>query len=170
MFHFCEWRATPSTCYTISTKGAALPINGAALGARYTQFTPSLENSTSTVRKEAATTLLGQFLSSKPSAAPSVWRRPVLRWLDCCSNRRRIVVHVMHCTQVGTAKLSGCSTQPGKCAKRYAHNSFRTNYVSNLVVAYERDLFITTAWSDAFRIANPIRSDLVTQHMTLTRE
>ena len=42
-----------------------LSIDEAALGARYTQFTTSLENKTSTVRREAATTLLGQFLSSR---------------------------------------------------------------------------------------------------------
>ena len=93
-----------------------------------------------------------------------------LCWLDSCSNRRRTVVHAMHCTQVGTADLSGCSTQPGECEKRYAHDSLRTNYVSKLAVAYERDLGITTDWSDALRIGNPIRSDLVTQYMTFTRE
>ena len=76
----------------------------------------------------------------------------------------------MHYTQVGTAELSGCSTQPGECAKRYAHDSLRKNYVSKLTVAYERDLGITTDWSDALRIGNPIRSDLVTQYMTFTRE
>ena len=76
----------------------------------------------------------------------------------------------MHCTQVGTAELSGCSTQPGECAKRYAHDYLRTQYVSKLAVAYERDLGITTDWSGALRIGNPIRSDLVTQYMTFTRE
>ena len=94
----------------------------------------------------------------------------LLCWLDSCSNRRRTVGHAMHCTQVGTADLSGCSTQPGECAKRYAHDSLRTNYVSKLAVAYERDLGITTDWSDALRIGNPIRSDLVTQYMTFIRE
>ena len=79
-------------------------------------------------------------------------------------------MHAMHCTQVGTADLSGCSTQPGECAKRYVHGSLRTNYVSKLAVAYERDLGITTDWSDALWIGNPIRSDLVTQYMTFTRE
>ena len=94
----------------------------------------------------------------------------VLCWLDSCSNKRRTVVHANHCTQVGTAELSGYSTQPGECAKRYAHDSLRTNYVSKLAVAYERDLGITTDWSDALRIGNPIRSDLVAQYMTFTRE
>ena len=90
--------------------------------------------------------------------------------MDSCSNRRRTVVHAMHCTQIGTAELSGCSTQPRECAKRYAHDSLRTNNVSKLAVTYERDLGITTDWSDALRIGNPIRSDLATQYMTFTRE
>ena len=46
MFHFCQWCATPSTCYSISAEGARLSIDEAALGARYTQFTTSLENKT----------------------------------------------------------------------------------------------------------------------------
>ena len=177
MFHFCQWCATPSTCDSISTEEAGLSIDEAALGARYTQFTTSLENKTSAVRREAATTLLGQFLSSRTTggAVGMATAQPrdivqLLCWLDACSNRRRTVGHAMHCTQVGTADLSGCSTQPGECAKRYAHDSLRTNYVSKLAVAYERDLGITTDWSDALRIGNPIRSDLVTQYMTFIRE
>ena len=59
MFHFCQWCATPSTCYSISTEGACLSIDDPALGARYTQFTTSLENKTSMVRREAVKTLLG---------------------------------------------------------------------------------------------------------------
>ena len=92
-----------------------------------------------------------------------------LCWLDLCSNRRRTVVHAMHCTQVGTVELSGCSTQPGECAKRHAHDSLKTNYVSKLAVAYERDLGITTDWSDILRIGNPIRSDMITQYMMFPR-
>ena len=72
--------------------------------------------------------------------------------------------------KVPAVELSGCSTQPGECATRYAHGSLRTNYVSKLGVAYERDLGIITDWSDALRIGNPVRSDLVTQYMTFTRE
>ena len=65
MFYFCQWWATPSTCYSISADQTRLSIDEAALKARYTQFTTSLENKTSTGRREAATTLLGQFLSSR---------------------------------------------------------------------------------------------------------
>ena len=168
--------ATPSTCYTISAEGARLSIDEAALGARYTHSSTSLGNKTSTVRREAATTLLGQFLMSRTTGGvvdmATAHPRDIVQflcWLDSCSNRRP-VVNVMHCTQVGTAELSGWSTQPEQCAKRYAHGSLRTNYVSKLVVAYERDLGLTTDWSDALRISNPIRSDLVTQYMTFTRE
>ena len=173
----CQDSDTYGTCYTISAKGATLSIDEAALGARYTQFTASPENNTSTVRRKAATTLLGQFLTSRTTGGAvciaTAQPRDVVQflcWLNACSSRRRTVVHAMHCRQVGTAKLSGCSTQPGECAKRYAHDSLRTNYVSKLAVAYERDLDITTYWSNALRIGNPIRSDLVPQYMTFTRE
>ena len=73
-------------------------------------------------------------------------------------------------TQVGAAELSGCSTQTGECTKRYAHDSLGKKYVSKLTFTYERDLSITADWSDAFRIGNLIRSDLITQYMTFTRE
>ena len=177
MFHFCQWCTTPSTCYSISTEGARLSIDEAALGARYTQFTTSVGNKISMVRREAVTTLLGQFLSSQTTggAVGMATAQPrdivqFLCWLDSCSNERRTVVHAMHFTQIGTAELSGCSTQPRECAKRYAHDSLRTNDVSKLAVTYERDLGITTGWSDALRSGNPIKSDLVTQYMTFTRE
>ena len=93
-----------------------------------------------------------------------------LFWFNSCSNRRRAVVHAMHCTQVGSAELSGCSTQPGEYAKRYAYDFLRTNYVSKLTVAYERDLGMTIDWGGALRIGNPIRRDLVTHCMPFTRE
>ena len=141
MFHFCQWCATPSACYLISAEGARLSIDEVALGARYTQFTTSLESKTSTVRREAATTLLGQFFSSRTTGGAvgmaTAQPRDIIQflcWLDSCSNRRRTVVHTSHCTQVVTAELSGCSTQPGECAKRYAHDSLRTSYVSKLAV------------------------------------
>ena len=35
---------------------------------------------------------------------------------------------------------------------------------------YERDLGITSAWNDTQRVGNPVRSDLVVQYMTFTRE
>ena len=138
MFHFCQWCATPSTCNTISAEGARLLIDEAALGAQYTQFSISLGNKTFTVRREATTTLLGQFLTSRTTdgavgmaTAQPRDTVPFLCWLDSCSNKRRTVVHAMHYTQVGTAGLSSCSTQPGECAKRYAHDSVRTTTFRN---------------------------------------
>ena len=105
MFHFCQWCATPSTCDSISTEGACLSIGEVALGARYTQFTTSLENNTSTVRREAATTLLGQFFSSRTTGGAvgmaTVQPRDIVQflcWLDSCSNMRCTVVHAMHFT------------------------------------------------------------------------
>ena len=175
----CFTFANGAPCQVHAIRSAPkLSIDEAALGARYAQFTTSLENKTSTVTREAAVAFLGQFLSSRTTGGAvgmaTVQPRDIVQclcWLDFCSNRRRTVVHAMYCTQVGTAELSaGCSTQPGECAKQYAHDSLRTNYVSKLAVAYERDLGITTDWSDALRIGNPIRSDLVTQYMTFTRE
>ena len=76
----------------------------------------------------------------------------------------------MHCTQVKTAELSGYSTQAGEYAKRYAHDSLMKNYVPKLAVAYKRNLGITTDWSDALWIGNPIRSDMVAQFVTFTRD
>ena len=106
MFQFFQWCTTPSTCHKISAEGAALWIDGAPLGARYTQFTTYLENNTSTVRREAATTLLGQFLTSRTTGGIVCMATAHLRdmvqflcWLDSGSNRRRTVVHAMHCTQ-----------------------------------------------------------------------
>ena len=143
MFHFCQGCATRSTCYSISGEGARLSIDEAALGARYTQLTTSLENRTSTVRREAATTLSGQFLSSRTTGGAvgitTAQPRDIVQflvWLDSCSNRGRTVVHAMHCTLVGTAELSGCSTLPGECAKRYAHDSLGTDYFLKLAVVY----------------------------------
>ena len=89
----------------------------------------------------------------------------LLRQQETHSRTRHALYTGRNCTE-----LSGCSTQPRECAKRYAQDSLRTNYVSKLAVAYERDLGITTDWSDALRIGNPIRSDLVTQYMMFTRE
>ena len=115
MFHFCQWCVTPSTCYSISAEGARLSIDEAAVGARYTTFTTSLENKTSTVGRKTDTTLLGQFISSRTTGGAvgmaTTQRRDIVQflcWLDSCSNRRCTVVHAMHCTQVKIAEPSGC--------------------------------------------------------------
>ena len=56
------------------------------------------------------------------------------------------------------------------CTLRYAHNFLRTNYVSKLVMAYERDLGVTHDWNGTLRTVIPVRSDLVTQYMAFVQE
>ena len=46
----------------------------------------------------------------------------------------------------------------------------RTNYVSKLDMAYERDLGVTHDWNDMLRTGIPVRSDLVTPYMAFVRE
>ena len=98
-----------------------------------------------------------------------------LCWLDSCSEKRRTVVHARDGEAVGTSELSNCSTTEEGCTLRYAHDSLRTNYVSNLAMAYERDLGVTHDWNSALRTGNsvrrnPVRSDVVTQYMAFIRE
>ena len=73
-------------------------------------------------------------------------------------------------TYSGTSELSNCSTTEERCTLRYAHDSLRTNYVSKLAIAYERDLGVIHGWNRALRTGNPVRSDLVTQFMAFIRE
>ena len=63
-----------------------------------------------------------------------------------------------------------CSATEEGCTLRYAHDSLRTNYVSKLAMAYERDLGVTQDWNSALRTGNAVRSDLVTQYMAFIRE
>ena len=93
-----------------------------------------------------------------------------LCWLDTCSEKRRTAVYAMDCEAVGTSELSNCSTTEEGCTLRYAHDSLRTNYVSKLAMAYERDLGETHDWNSTLRTGNPVRSDLVTQYMAFIRE
>ena len=162
MFHFCQWCATPSTSYTISAEVARLSIDEAALEPWYTQFTTSLGNKTSTVRRQAATTLLGQFFTPRTTGgavgmATAQLRDIVQFWAGGtpAATGRRTVVHAIHGTQVATAELAGCSTQPGECTKRYAHDSLRTNYVSN-----------TSPPTGAMLFGSATRSELIWSHKT----
>ena len=52
----------------------------------------------------------------------------------------------------------------------YAHDSLRTNYVSKLAMAYERDLGMTHDLNGTLRTGNPFRSNLVTQYMAFVRK
>ena len=76
----------------------------------------------------------------------------------------------MNCETLETTDSLNCSITPGKCNRRYAHDSIRTNFLSKLAMAYERDLGVSSDWSGAMRVANPVRSELLHQHMSLTRE
>ena len=93
-----------------------------------------------------------------------------LCWLDSRSENRRTSVHARDCEAVGTSELSNRSTAEEGCTLRYARDSLRTNYVSKLAMAYERDLGVTHDWNSALRTGNPLRSDLVTQYMAFIRE
>lgn len=42
--------------------------------------------------------------------------------------------------------------------------------MSKLAVVYEKELGVTSDWSDTLRIGNPVRSDTVSQYMMFTRE
>ena len=52
----------------------------------------------------------------------------------------------------------------------YVHDSLRTNYVSKLAMAYERDLGVTHDLNGTLRTGKPFRSDSVTQYMAFVRE
>ena len=93
-----------------------------------------------------------------------------LCWLDSCSEKRRTAVHARDCEAVGKSELSNRSTMEEGSTLRYAHDSLRTNYVSKLVMAYERDLGVTHDWNSALRTGNPVRNDLVTQYIGFIRE
>ena len=93
-----------------------------------------------------------------------------LCWLDSCSEKRRTAVHARDFEAVGTSELSNCSTTEEGCTLRYAHDSLRSNYVSKLAMAYERDMGITHDWNSVLRMGNPVRSDLVTQYMAFITE
>ena len=93
-----------------------------------------------------------------------------LCWLDFCSEKRRTAVHAWDCEAVGTSELSNCSTTEEGCTLRYAHDSLRTNYVSELAMAYDRDLGVAHDWNSALRTGNPVRNDLFTQYMAFIRE
>ena len=130
-----------------------------------------------TRRRDSASLLFERFLQSRVAGGPAhvvmAQRNDVvtfLCWLDSCSEKRRTAVHVRDCEAVDTSELSNCSTIEEGCTLRYAHDSLRTNYVSKLAMAYERDLGVTHDWNSALRTSNPTRRDLVTQYLASVRE
>ena len=131
----------------------------------------------STRRRDSASLLFERFLQSRVAGGPAHigMAQPngvvtFLGWLDSCSEKIRTAVHARDCEAVGTSELSSCSTTEEGCTLRYAHDSLRTNYVSKLAMAYERDMWITHDWNSALRTGNPVRSDLVTQYMAFIME
>ena len=141
------------------------------------QFRAAKDSSDTVVRRDATALAFEQFLTSRDSSSSRRIQTAqpsdviaFLCWLDTCGKRRRTAVHAMHCEAVGTILLNGCSTPPGSCNLRYAHDSLRSNYVSKLSTSYECEIGVTSAWSDTLRTDNPVRSNLVSQYMAFTRE
>ena len=91
----------------------------------------------------------------------------LLCWLEPFSKKRRRGVYARDCEVVDTSELSNCSTA-GRTL-RYAHDSMRTNCVSKLAMAYERDLGVTHDWYGTLRTCNPVRSYLVTRYTAIVR-
>ena len=54
-------------------------------------------------------------------------------------------------------------------AKRFAHDSLRSNHLLKLAVSYERDLGTATGWCDHLTVGNPVRSEMITQYVAFTR-
>ena len=131
----------------------------------------------STSRLDSARLLFVRFLQSRVAGGSAhtvtVQSNDVvalLCWLDSCLEKRRTAVHARDCEAEGISELSNCPTTEEGHALRYAHDSLRTNYVSKLALAYERDLGVTYDWNGTLRVGNPVRSDLVTQYMAFVRK
>ena len=176
-FHFCQWCAAPSTYGSKDSDTALLCIDEYAIEQRLAQFTKAVAGKSSTRRRDSASLVFERFLQSRVAGGPEHMVMAQLNdvgtflcWLDSCSGKRRTAVHARDCEAVGTSELSNRSMTEEGCTLRYAHDSFRTNYASKLAMAYERDLGVTHDWNCALRTGNPIRSDLVTQHIAFMRE
>ena len=89
--------------------------------------------------------------------------------MDSSGKGRRTPVHSRSCAAVGKSGFTSCSTEPGECELRYAHDLLQTNYVSKLPAVYERDLGMTNVWNETSRIGNLFKSDLVSKYMAFTR-
>jgi len=152
-----------------------LHIDEDAIEKRYNEFKEETAGTASMKSRCATTLLYTKFLKSRKTGrsvemGESQPRDVVdyLCWLDSCSKRRRTVVHARDCTAVGTSSLEECSTEKGACTKRYAHDSLRTNHVSKLAVAFEKEMGCTHDWDSQRRTGNPVRSELVAQYMRFT--
>ena len=177
-FPFCQWCAAPSTYGSKDSDTALLCIDEYAIEKIFAQFTKAVAGKPSTRRRDSASLLFERFLQSRVAGGPAHMgmAQPndvvtFLCWLDSCSEKRRTAVHARDCEAVGTcAELLNCSTTEEGCTLRHAHDSLRTNYVSKLAMAYERDLGVTHDCNSALRTGSPVRSDLVTQYMAFIME
>ena len=80
------------------------------------------------------------------------------------------MAHTGDCEAVSTFELPNCPTAEGGCTLRYAHDSVKTNYISKLTTAYERDLGVTHDRNGTLRTGNSFRNDVDTQYMAFVRE
>lgn len=174
-YRFCQWCAKPSATRVQISKRDALHIDEEQIAKRYKEFKEETAGTVSMKSRCATTQLYTRILTSR-AAGRSVKMgesqpRDVVEylcWLDSCGKRRRTVVHARDCTAVGTTSLEECSTEKGTCMKRYAHDSLRTNHVSKLAVAFEKEMGCTHDWDSQRRTGNPVRSELVAQYMLFT--
>lgn len=120
-------------------------------------------------------TLFSNFLASRKMGRISFIQQAqpkdvveYLCWLDSCRKRRRTIVNALDCQEVGTTSLLECSTNPGSCNRKFPYDSLRTGHVSKLAVGFEKELGVTTDWSNTLRIRNPVRSDAVAQYLAFT--
>ena len=164
-----------SAHYRLVDGKGPLKVDEDAISRRYRQFTAAWAEKASTKSRSSTWNPFSRFLESRsnPGATCIEATQPkdaveYLCWLDSCGTRRRTVVHARHCSSVGTKDLTACSTKPGECNLRYAHDSLRSNHVSKLGMVFEKELGVVDSWSSTLRIGNPVRSDLVTQYMAFT--
>ena len=176
-YHFCQWCGnTVSAHYRQADGKGPLKIDEDAISSKYKQFTAAWAEKASTKKSRSSTwNLFSRFLESRSNSGATCIEATqpkgvaeYLCWLDSCGTRRRTVVHARHCSAVSTKDLTACSTKPGECNLRYAHDSLRSNHVSKLGMVFEKELGVVDSWSSTLRIGNPVRSDLVTQYMAFT--
>lgn len=175
-FHFCQMCGVSSDIVRPPHTRLNVPINEEAIQKRCLQFQTAISARASTKSRVASAGLFSNFLASRDVGAQTMEAAQpkdaldFLCWMDSCSKGRRTPVHSRSCSAVGKSDFKTCSTKPGECTFRYAHDSLRSNYVSKLTVVYEKELGTTTVWNEALGNGNPFKSELVSQYMAFTRE
>lgn len=174
-FRYCQYCGEPPGQEKSPEVSKPLQIDEKALQIRAKEFRDTMAALESIKRRGITADVFSRFLISRDGGGAKYIENAqpqdvvdFLCWLDACGDGRT-VVHDVECEAVGTDSLEGCTTAAGVCAKRYAHESLRTNYVSKLTVTFERDFGAEPAWNDTLRVGNPVKSELVTQYMAFTR-